>query len=167
MVEANSSYEKSILLAITCGDYSATRGYKADNPDVQVDNLFCPKWDRVRILGEQGAKGFRTLNPQNYTQHDLVCPDVEDIDAIFERVVNETSRCFFAVYYSGHGIIDKRGSRTCIVMSYRNQNNKMYYYPIQEAVEELARKRNMWTFAGLECCREDLPAVKMEFYEKY
>ena len=96
------------------------------------------------------------------------CPDdVSKIDREFERIVNETARCFVAVYYSGHGIMDKRGSRTCIVMPYKNANNKMYYYPIQEAIEELARKRNMWTFAGLECCREDLPSSKAKYYEPY
>ena len=95
-----------------------------------MDNLYCPKWDRIRINGYEGAKGFSALNPQQFTKHDLCGVDVSAIDAVFEQIVNETARCFVAVYYSGHGIMDKRGSRTCIVMPNKNIRNKVYYYPI-------------------------------------
>ena len=52
-------------------------------------------------------------------------------------------------------------------MPYKNSNNKMYLYPIQEVIEELARKRNMWTFGITECCRDDISKLMIKFVEPY
>ena len=86
MVEAAQIplYEKCILFAITCGDYSQTAGWTGINETSAMDDLYNPEYDRLKILG-QGSEwnGFDSLAPQNYEVWDLVSPTVEQIDEKF------------------------------------------------------------------------------------
>ena len=74
MVEAAGGsvqdYEKCILWPITISDYSATMGYRHSAPPKRTplgkDSLKSPKYDRIRITGQNNAKGFNMLSPNNY-----------------------------------------------------------------------------------------------------
>ena len=78
--------------------------------------------------------------------------------------MNEQARTLVVIYYSGHGLMEPNNTfKTCAELNEfvsnedpNNPNGKLVYYPLQESIEILAKKSNLFVFGILECCRSVL-----------
>ena len=153
-------------------------GYKhaEDGQPIAKLSIFTTKYDKIRIIGQNGAIGFSKLSPTGYEVWDQMTYDTAPkIDRGFSDLMAETGRTLVVIYYSGHGLMDPNGSfKTCAelnqtVTSSDPNNSKLYlvYYPLQEAIELLAKKSNLFVFGILECCRAVLPPSLKGDYSRH
>ena len=81
--------------------------------------------------------------------------------------MSEQARTLVVIYYSGHGLMEPNNTfKTCAELNEfvanedpNNPNGKLVYYQLQESIEILAKKSNLFVFGILECCRSVLTAA--------